>query len=263
MLKKEFKDNFKSFLIWTTVLIVIFLIVYSVYPFIITDDTVKNLDEMMKVFPKELLKSFNMDITTINTAYGWLKSEGFMFVYLIVGFYSSLLGLQILLKEENDKTIEYLISLPIKRNIIVRNKIVVSVIYIFSMIFLLGVFNYIGLSLSGSFNQKEFLLISITPLFVAYPLFAFNLFLSVFLHRTKKTLGISLGLVFFFYIINILSELSTKIDGIKYFSIYTLADIRNVISKCSINPICIVISCTITILFITLTYLFYQKKELI
>ncbi len=74
MIKQEFKANLKSFLIWTSILVGMFLVVFLVYPYIITDDTMKNLDEMMKVFPPELLKAFNMDITSINTAFGWLKS---------------------------------------------------------------------------------------------------------------------------------------------------------------------------------------------
>ena len=80
MIKRELKVNLKSFILWTSILIGIFLVVFLVYPFIVTDDSMKNLDEMMKVFPPELLKAFNMDITSINTAYGWLKSEGFMFI---------------------------------------------------------------------------------------------------------------------------------------------------------------------------------------
>ena len=130
MIKREFKVNLKSFIIWTSILLIMFLVVFLVYPHIITDDTMKNLDEMMKVFPKELLTAFNMDITSINTAYGWLKSEGFMFVLLIIGIYSSMLGSNIVLREENDKTIEYLNSLPIKRKKILHNKIIVSIVYI-------------------------------------------------------------------------------------------------------------------------------------
>lgn len=260
MIKRELKINLKSFILWSSILIGMFLIVFLIYPFIITDDTVKNLDEMMKVFPPEILKTFNMDITSINSAYGWLKSEGFMFVLIIIGIYSSVMGSNILLKEEYDKTIEYLGYLPIKRSKILTNKIIVSIIYIIGITLILGIFNYIALILSGDFNQKQYILLSITPLFIALPLFGVNLFISTFMH--KKTIGISLGLVFIFYLLTILSELSDKVSFLKYFSIYTLADTRNVISKIEINPIMVVLSITITLIFILGTYIRYEKKEL-
>lgn len=263
MRKREFKINLKSFVIWTSILVGMFLVVFLIYPFIVTDETVKNLDEVLKVFPKELLKSFNMDITSINTAYGWLKSEGFMFILLIVGFYASLSGANILLKEENDKTIEYLESLPIKRSKIITDKLISSLIYIISLIIIIGLFNYVALLLSGDFNQKEYILLSFTPLLIALPLYAINLFISTFMHKTKKTIGISLGFVFIFYLLNVLSELSESVSILKYFSIYTLADIRHVILNNSINPINIIISVIITVLFISGTYIRYNKKELI
>lgn len=115
MFKREIKINFKSFAIWTMILILIFLVVYLIYPSIINSDSIKSLNEMMEVFPEEMLKAFNMDISSIDTAYGWLKTEGFVFVLLLSGVYSGILGSNILLKEENDKTIEYLNSLPITR----------------------------------------------------------------------------------------------------------------------------------------------------
>ena len=263
MIKRELKINFKSFLIWTIILVGIFAVVFSVYPFIMTDESMKSLDEMMKVFPPELLKAFNMDITSINSAYGWLKSEGLMFIMLIIGVYSSLLGGNILLKEESDKTIEYLGVLPVKRDSIITNKIIVSIIYMISMIIILGVFNYIALLISGDFNQSEYLLLSLTPILIALPLFALNLFISTFFSKTKKTLGISLGLVFIFYLLNVLSELSTNIEFLKYFSIYTLADTRNIIENGCINPLVVVISTVITVIFVFLTYIRYNKKELV
>ena len=263
MLKREFKVNLKSFVIWLSILIIMFLFVYLIYPYIITDETMKSMDELMKVFPEEVLKAFNMDMTSIETAYGWFKTEGFMFILLIIGFYSSMLGGNILLKEENDKTIEYLGSLPIKRSKIITNKILVSIVYILSMVLILGIFNYIGLSLSGSFDHKQFILLSITPIFIGLPLFAINLFISTFLHKTKGIVGISLGMVFIFYLFSVLSELSSNVEFIKYFSIYTLADTRNVISNISINSINIIISLLITIVFIISTYIRYNKKELI
>ena len=250
MIKREFKINFKSFVIWMSVLLLMFLSVYLVYPYIITDETMKSMDELMKVFPPEVLKTFNMDMASIETAYGWVKTEGFMYVLLIVGIYSSILGGSILLKEESDKTIEYLSFLPIKRSKIITNKIIVSITYIVLMILLLGIFNYIALTISGDFEHKQFILLSITPLFIGIPLFAINLFFSTFLHKTKKVVGISLGMVFVFYLFSVLAELSTNVEFMKYLSVYTLADVRNVISKVEINPIIVLISLFISIAFI-------------
>lgn len=263
MFKRELKVNLKSFIIWTSILVGMFLVVFLVYPYIITDDTMNSLDNMMKVFPKELLKAFNMDITSINTVYGWLKSEGFMFVLIIVGIYSSMLGSSIVLKEESDKTIEYLNSLPVRRKEIMFKKILVSIFYITLMVVVIGIFNYIGLALSGEFSRKQYLLLSITPLLIGLPLFAINLFISTFRHKTKKVIGISLGMVFLFYFLQIISDLGEKTKFIKYFTIYTLADTRNIVSKSSMNPIMIIISITITIVFIGYSFIRYEKKELI
>ena len=54
MLRREFKVNFKSFIIWLIVLLAIFLLVYLMYPYIINIEYVAILNEMMEVFPKEM-----------------------------------------------------------------------------------------------------------------------------------------------------------------------------------------------------------------
>ena len=82
-------------------------------------------------------------------------------------------------------------------------------------------------------------------------------------HKNKKSVGICLGLVFIFYLLNVLSSLSKNVEVLKYFSIYTLADTRNIINNGYINPICIIASILITLFFISLSYIRYNKKELL
>ena len=263
MLRRELKINLKSFLIWTGILVLLFLAVFLVYPSIISSDNIQMMDEMMKMFPEEMLKAFNMDISSMDTAYGWLKTEGFIFVLLLTGVYASTLGSSILLKEESDKTIEYLNSLPIKRKSIVSQKIICALIYIILMVVIIGFFNYICLEFSGDFDRKQYILLSITPLLSALPLFAINLFIATFSHKTKKTFGISLGVALASYFLQILSEMNEVTEFFKYFTVYTLADVRNVIVDININPIMIVISIIITVLFIVGSYIRYDKKELV
>ena len=261
MFKRELKTNFKSFTIWTLVLLSIFLIAFLMYPSIVNSDNIKMMNEMMAVFPEEMLKAFNMDISSIDTAYGWLKSEGFTFVLLIIGCYAGIVGSNILLKEENDKTIEYLNSLPVTRKDIVINKVITGLIYILGMVLILGIFNYIGLSLSGDFDKKQYLLLSITPTFPGVVIYFLSMFLSTLTNKTKKMLGLSLGIVLISYVFQVFSTIAESTEFLKYFSVFTLADLRNVIINTSINPIMVVISIILSIIFFILTMANYNKKD--
>ena len=263
MFRREMKINFKSFLIWTLILIGLFLVVFLIYPSIVTDENIEMMNEMMSIFPEDVLKAFNMDISGIDTAFGWLKSEGYVFVLLITGVYSGILGSSILLKEESDKTIEYLNSLPITRNEIVISKLLCGFIYIILMILVLGLFNFIGLSLSGDFDVKTYILLSLTPMFSSLVIFVVCLFMSTFTHKTKKTLGISLGIVFFSYFLQVVSEITKDVEWLKYFSIYTLADIRNVILDGKINLIMVIVSVLMVCLFSIMTCMRYSNKDLV
>ena len=263
MFKRELKVNFKSFCIWTILTMIMFLVVFLVYPSIINGPEVESLNEMMKAFPQEILKAFNMDISSIDSAYGWLKSEGFVFILLIIGCYAAISGSNILLKEESDKTIEYLGVMPIKRSSIVLVKSLVGVIYIIGFTMLLGIFNFVGLELSGDFNRKQYILLSITPILSAIPVFFICMFLSTFTNKTKKMLGLSLGIVLLSYVLYTLSSLSENIEFLKYFSAFTLSDIRNVIINVSFNVLIIAISILISIVFLGLTLIRYNKKELV
>ena len=48
MIKRELKVNLKSFIIWSLILLIMFFVVYLIYPYFITYDSMKDLDEMMK-----------------------------------------------------------------------------------------------------------------------------------------------------------------------------------------------------------------------
>ena len=263
MVKRELKVNLRGFLIWTGTMLVTLLLIYLVYPSIVSDGKGNKVNEMLEAFPPDLLKAFNMDLAGLDTAYGWLKSEGFTFLYLIIGIYSCLLGSNIVLKEESEKTIEYLAALPITRRKVVLDKVLVSVIYIVSMVAILGIFNVAALNISEQPDNKQLLLLSLTPLFPGIVLFALGLFISTFTHKTKKMLGISIGLVFAMYILGVISEMGEQVKALRYLSVFTLADSRGVITNTELKPACVIISLILFAGLIILSLVRYQKKELV
>ena len=84
MLKREFRINFRSFCIWLFILVGIFALVYLMYPSITNSENSEMLNEVLKAFPEDLLVAFNMDITDISDSFGWLKSEGYIFILCIL-----------------------------------------------------------------------------------------------------------------------------------------------------------------------------------
>ena len=58
LLKRELKVNFKPFLIWTSSLIVLFSVIFLIYPSIIASENIQMINEMMEIFPKEMLKAY-------------------------------------------------------------------------------------------------------------------------------------------------------------------------------------------------------------
>ena len=100
MFKREMKANLKSFLIWTGILVALFILVFLMYPTIMDSESGAMIDELVTIFPEEVLVAFNMDIASMTSAFGWLKTEGMVLVLLILASYSGILGSNILLKEE-------------------------------------------------------------------------------------------------------------------------------------------------------------------
>lgn len=263
MFRRELKVNLKSFIIWTLVLVFLFILVFVLYSTIIGTEKIDNINELIKVFPEDVLRMFNLDITHIDTAFGWMETEGVIFALLITGVYSSIIGCNILLKEENDKTIEYLSSLPVKRSQIVLNKALCGLLYVVIMIILFGISNYICLGILEKFDKKVFIYLSLAPIFSNIVIFSFSLFISTFVHKTKQILSFGLGFVFISYFLSIVSEMSDKVKFLRYFSVYTLADTRGIIKDERISLIYVGLALLLTIVFIVLSLIRYNKKELV
>ena len=263
MLKRELKINFKSLIIWSTIAISLCLIVFLVYPSIINSDSHQSMDEMLKMFPDEVLKAFNMDITGIDSVFGWFKTEGAMFIAIIGGLYSSILGATILVKEENDKTIEFLYSKPVKRSNIVTAKIVTGIVNIFIFTTIVTIFNLCGMAASNDLDLVPFLLITVSPIFIYYMLFFISLFISTFLRKTKQAMSIGIAVVFISYFLQMIGNMSESIEFIKYFSVFEFVSTRYIILNNSLDMKYILIGLGIIALCIFGTYKNYRRKELV
>lgn len=260
MLKRELKLNLKSLIIWTLIIVIIFLISFLIYPSLTQDEVM--LEELVATMPKEILEIFNMDIISLNKVSGWLLSEGYLMVNLIGSCFFAILGGTILLKEQSDKTIEFLFSKPIKKSSIVTSKLLTGLIYIFTFNLIISLTTLIGLNLSNDFNFKYWLYSSIAPIFVHTFFFCISLLVSNYFKKTNKSITTNLGIVFGTYLIGVLSLMSEKIEFLKYFSPFEYINSKTIITNNSLDIFNLLLLTTYIIITLVGLYNTYDKKEL-
>lgn len=76
-------------------------------------------------------------------------------------------------------------------------------------------------------------------------------------------LGPTFAIVFISYILYMFSSIAEEVEFLKYFSIFTLADSRNVIQYIKIEPITVAITILLSVMLIVISVIRYHKKELI
>lgn len=261
MFKREFKINFKSLILWSVILLSIYVLIFAIYPSLINEKTKESLSMMMETMPQEMLAAFNMDIVGIESAFGWFRTEGYVFLTLLGGIYAAILGSTILLKEESDKTIEFLYAKPVSRKQIVTSKILCGIINIFIFTTIITIGNYIGLFKTEGFEIKQFLMISIIPILLYYMLFFICLFISTFMKKTKKAMTLSIGIVFISYFMQIIGSMGENIEWIKNISLFEFTSSRYIVLNNHINMTYLGVGIGIIILCLLGTYYRYEHKE--
>lgn len=259
MLKRELKINFKSFIIWSSIIILMFATVFAIYPSIVSNGDM--IDQLMATMPKELLSVFNMDVVSLNKVSGWIATEGYMMITLLGGCYAAILGSNLLTKEEDDKTIEFLYSKPISRGKIYFTKILTGIMYIFLFNICISLTNLLGLLLCNDFDLTKWLLLSLLPILLHLFILFLSLLISNFYNKTRKSMSVCLGMVFLFYMINVISALSDKISFLKYITPFTYVDSSTIMKDSSANPLYLLICSGLTIIFGIVSYKIYRDKE--
>ena len=172
------------------------------------------------MFPPEFLEAFGMGEGGLDMSsfYGWFGVEGFLFVNLIGGSYAAILGGSILSKEEDDKTIEFLLSKPISRSKILFGKALVVLMNLLLMNILVSAVLLIAFMIYGDVNGMVWFLYSFAPLILQMIFASFSFLISVFVTKSRKVLSIALGIVIGTYVIDKINEQDAKLlasKGIK------------------------------------------------
>lgn len=263
--KIEWQNNRKSLLIWTITLAVIIVVFMSIFPSMSSSGMKEMMTTKLDTLPQNMLKAFHL-----NTGASLVEPTGFFayifqYIFIAASIFSIMLGNKMLVKEETDGTIEFLYAQPVSRRRIILEKIAAT----FSMLLAFWLVIY-GVSVATTlfFNdgilRKQDILMSLSKIFVTeFIVLVFFLsigfLLSSFLKQVNQ--GISMGLVFIFYLFGIVGDLEEKFSYLTNISPIAKASPAIVLEKNVDYPL-IGLLIGISFLLFIFSIIIYQRKDL-
>lgn len=267
MYTTEVKRLFKSFLLWSIVVVIILSIFLAFFPSMANSDMAALVKAKMSAIPEAMRNALGIgnmvDFSDLLQYFAYVLE----FIFMAACIYSGILGVSAIIKEEGEGTIEFLYAKPISRTKIVTVKILSTL----TIVILFNILLYIVcIAFAQAFKRPGYQYLNMLTIIFKSMLGVQVVFLSVgilfstILRRYSQAIPFALGAFFITYILGTFSTIIDKLDWMKYLSPYHYAIPLNLLkSNGSMNATEMMLMFLIILLSIVGAYVVYKRKDLI
>lgn len=258
---REMKAHRKSLILWSIGML--FMIIGGMGKFSYYVDSGQSMIELISKIPKTLraiLGFGDFDVTKASGFYGML----FLYILVMVTIHASMLGANIISKEESEKTSEFLMVKPVSRSRIITEKLLAAL----ANVLILNIVT-LGLSITivGKYSRGEAvtsdILILMVGMFILQLLFLFIGTAIASLSKNPKTsANVATTVLLVTFILSIITDMNSKLEGLKYITPFKYFDAANMMYGKGLDPVFVILSFVIIAALIYVTYAFYKKRDL-
>lgn len=260
---KEIRRNGSSLIIWMIVITLLIIITMSVYSTFMENQS--KITGMLSIIPKGALQFKGIsNFNDLLSVLGFYAANNVIYMMVLGSIYAIVLASNILLKEEYNKTAEYLLTRPVTRSEIFFSKLAAISLNIFVLNFVTSMAGFICMEIvkKGPFSISAFLILSLYTLLLNFIFAATGLFLSVLVKRAKPITTSCIGLVLIFYFIYTISKMTESISKIGYLSPFRYIDMNVLSAGYKLDFWHLAYFIGIGILLAGLSYRFYMRKDI-
>jgi ABC-2 type transport system permease protein len=263
LFSKEMRRNAFSLMLWMVVITLLISVTMSVYRTFVENQS--KILGMMSLVPKGALQF--KGITNFNDLFsvlGFYAANNVIYMMVLGSIFAIVLSSNILLKEEYDKTAEYLLTRPLTRSEIFFSKLAVLSVHVFLLNFVTSLTGFICMELvkKGPFSITAFLILSLYTLLLNVLFGAIGLLLSTLVKRPKPITTFSIGLVLIFYFIYTLSKITEGAEKIGYLSPFKYANVDAINPAYKLDSWHLLYFTGISLLLVGLSYRLYTRKDI-
>ena len=258
LVKHELKQGWKALAVWTAA--IGFFVVVCVFMF---PEMKGEMEGISKIFSAmgAFTAAFGMDRLNFGTLIGFYAIECGNILGIGGAFFAALLGINMLMKEEKDRTAEFLMSHPVSRVRLITEKLgAVSVQLRVMNVVVFGMSAGSMLLVGEVIPWKEVLLLHLAYVLVQVELTGICFGISAFLRRGG--LGIGMGIATVSYFLNLIANLSDQAAFLKYVTPFGYAEGADIVANGCLNWKMVLPGMALTAVGIGAAYWKYTRKDI-
>lgn len=252
-----------SLIIWMIVISLLITLTMSVYHTFL--DNQSKILGMMSLIPKGALQFKGIsNFNDLLSVLGFYAANNIIYMMLLGSIFAIVLSSNILLKEEYNKTAEYLLTRPLTRSEIFFSKLAVVLLYIFLLNLVTVLVGFICMEIvkNGPFRINAFLILSLYTLLLNFLFGAIGLFFSTLVKRPKPVTTFSIGLVLILYFIYTLSKITESAAKIGFVSPFKFVNVDVINPAYKLEFWNVLYFAGISLLLIGISHRLYNRKDI-
>lgn len=200
------------------------------------------------------------DLTKASGFYGVL----FLYIAVMAAVHASLLGSNLISKEERDRTSEFLYSKPILRGRALTAKLLAGLtnIVVLNVVTLLSSFYFVDYFGKGESVGDEILILMAGLFLLQLIFFAIGALVAGIVRKPKSAPSIATSIMFLTFLLYYLVNLKDNLSVLKYLSPFKYFDAAVLLKDGRLDPIFVALSVVIVAVAVFGTYYFYSERDL-
>jgi len=257
---RELKANFKSLLIYCGISLFFLTVGFAKFQGYADNP---ELLAVMDGLPDAMLNAFSMNAFNLTTVEGFFGVM-FTFIGLILSIAAVMWGSDIISKEERDKTVEFALTLPVRRSTLIAAK--TAAVITNSVV--LALFTW-GITLANTARYDpepdfyRFVALGMVAIFIMQLIFlAIGILLGSAIKNHKRAGSIAIAILLGTYFLSVIAGLNEDFDVLKYFTPFKYFDPAQLLHEAKIEPVFLWLSLGIVVVSMAGAFLAYSRRDL-
>ena len=259
----EMRRNLSLLLIWVLIITALIVLTMSVFRTFLENQS--KITGLLAIIPKGALQFKGIsNLNDLMSALGFYAVNNVIYMMVLGSIFGIVLGSGILLKEEYNRTAEYLLARPMTRAEVFLSKFAVMFLCILLLNFITSVAGFISLRLAARepFRITSFLVLSLNTFLLNLLFGTLGLFISTLVRRSRPITFSSIGIVMIMYFIYTISKITKSAAAIGYVSPFKFADIDVMRADYKVNLPHLAYFTGFALLFSVLSFIIYRRKDI-